>query len=139
MYMAANHIIWFQTIYMVIYLVWESTRNSKSARVRPSSQPVVGCFSADIQANSQFFESNDNSEVKQIREDIYNTYNQKLSLPTIWENMPNNCQIQGITGIFIQNSKWSVVHTGLSRGLIFGLRLAYGHMHQLMQAYRYSM
>ena len=70
MYMAANHIIWFQTIYMVIYLVWESTRNSKSVRVRPPG-PVSGRFSADIQANSQFFESNDNSEVKQIREDIY--------------------------------------------------------------------
>ena len=48
MYMATNHIIWFQAIYMVIYLVWESTRNSKSA---------------DIQVNSRFFERNDNSEV----------------------------------------------------------------------------
>ena len=100
MYMAANHIIWFQTIYMVIYLVWESTRNSKSVRVR-ASRSSSGRFSADIQANSQFFESNDISEVKQIHEDIYNTYNQKLSLPTIWENMPNNCQIYGLEPIYM--------------------------------------
>ena len=30
-YMAPNHIIWFKTIYMVVYSVWESTQNSKSA------------------------------------------------------------------------------------------------------------
>ena len=48
-------------------------------------------------------------------------------------------QLQGITGNFIQNSKWSVVHTGLSRGLIFGLRLAYGHMQLLMKPLLYSM
>ena len=66
-----------------------------------ASRSSSGCFSADIQANSQFFESNDNSEVKQICEDIYNTYNQKLSLPTIWENMPNNCQIYGLEPIYM--------------------------------------
>ena len=30
-YMAPNHIIWFKTMYMVVYSVWESTGNSKSA------------------------------------------------------------------------------------------------------------
>ena len=39
-----------------------------------ASRSSSGCFSAAILANSQFFESNDNSEVKQKREDIYLQY-----------------------------------------------------------------
>ena len=91
--MVPNH------IYGDIFGLGEYSQQQISACA--ASQSSSGRFSADIQANSQFFESNDNSEVKQIREDIYNTYNQKLSLPTIWENMPNNCQIYGLEPVYM--------------------------------------
>ena len=91
--MVPNH------IYGDIFGLGEYSQQQISTRA--ASRSSSGHFSADIQANSQFFESNDNSEVKQIREDIYNTYNQKLSLPNIWENMPNNCQIYGLEPIYM--------------------------------------
>ena len=62
MYMAAHHIIWFQTIHKVIYMVWESTQNSKSAPANIFSFLSL----AVIQVYYQLFERTDNKNNEKL-------------------------------------------------------------------------
>ena len=64
MYMAAHHRIWLQTIYKPIYLVWESTQNSKSA---PAN--MFSCLSlVIIQVYYEFFARTDNKKNEKLSE-----------------------------------------------------------------------